>query len=100
MVDVLFDLIIYIDKPDILFDEIRYQLDGNMPVLHQTIIFNSDGTAYFQENYGYEESMKNQIGKIFKSGFTNLNDFIISQCFLDYENEYISQSPSDMPIIK
>ena len=82
--DIKFDLNIYYDKPYMLFDEIKFQLDGNMPALHQTIIYRSDGTAYFQEDYGYKESEKNLVGKIYKSGFTNLNDFIISQCFLDY----------------
>lgn len=100
IVDIIFDLNVYFDKPDLLFDEIKFQLDGNLPALHQTIIYRSDGTAYFQEDYGYKESEKNLTGKIYKSGFTKLNDFIISQCFLNFENEYISQNPSDYPTIK
>jgi hypothetical protein len=71
-----------------------------MPYHKKIIIFTKDGTAYLYEDRGYESSKKKQNGKIYLSYFTQLNDFIISQCFFDYQDEYINQSPSDYPFIK
>jgi len=100
IVDIMFDLNIYIDKPNILLDEIKYELNANMPYHKKTIIFTKDGMAYLYDDRDYESSKKKQIGKIYLSYFTKLNDFIISQCFFDYKDEYINQSPSDYPFIK
>jgi len=100
IVDIMVDLNIYIDKPNILLDEIKYELNANMPYHKKTIIFTKDGMAYLYDDRGYESSKKKQIGKMYLSYFTKLNDFIISQCFFDYNDEYINQSPSDYPFIK
>jgi TonB family protein len=100
IVDIMFDLNIYIDKPNILLDEIKYELNANMPYHKKTLIFKSDGKAFLSEDRGYESSIKKQIGKIYLSYFSKLNDFILSQCFFDYKDEYINQSPSDYPLIK
>ena len=100
VVDIIFNLNVYIDKPDLVLEEIKYELSANIPYHKKTIVFRSDGTAYLEEDRGYEGSKKHISGKIYPAFYSKLNDFIISQCFFDYENEYINQSPSDFPIIK
>lgn len=92
-VDIKFDLNTHIDKPDLEINEMKYELYGGQIYFIKTIIFNKDGSAYFSEDNGYEPPKK-YTGKINPYLYTKLNDFIIAQCFLDYEEEYVENAIS------
>ena len=94
VVDINFDLNLNVDMPDMRIDEIKYELYGGMIFLHKTIIFRSDGSAFFSEDRGYEPS-KIYNGKINTYEFTKLNDFIVAQCFFNYNNEYAKKAIND-----
>ena len=94
VVDINFELNLNVDMPDMRIDEIKFELYGGMIFLHKTIIFRSDGSAYFSEDRGYEPS-KIYNGKINTYEFTKLNDFIVAQCFFNYNNEYAKKAIND-----
>jgi len=89
VIDIKFDLNLQKDKPHMEIDEIKYELFGGQIFLKRTIIFKIDGSAFFSEDRGYEPPDK-YVSKINTYLYTKLNDFIIAQYFLDYENEYIT----------
>jgi len=95
-VTIIFSLNYQVDKPELDLDEIKCELHGGYIYDIRTIIFRKDGTAYFNHDRGYEPPQK-FIGVIKSDLYIKLNDFIISQCFLDYESDYISNIPSDSP---
>jgi TonB family protein len=94
VVDINFDLNLNVDKPEMEINEIKYELYGGMIFLHKTIIFKRDGSAYYSEDRGYEPA-KNYNGKINVYEFTKLNDFILAQCFFNYDSEYAKKAIND-----
>jgi len=94
VVDINFDLNLYVDKPSMEIDEIKYELFGGMIFLHITIIIKKDGSAFFSEDRGYEPP-KIYHGKINSYEYTKLNDFIVAQCFFEYDNEYVLKAIND-----
>jgi len=87
-IDINFDLNLTVDMPDIEIDEIKFESFGGQIFHRISIIFSSDGTAFFSEDWGTEPP-KEFMGKIESFLFTKLNDFIISQCFFDLSNDYL-----------
>lgn len=94
VLNINFDLNINVDMPEMEIDEIKYELLGGMIFLHKTIIFKSDGSAFYSEDRGYEPA-KIYNGKINGYEFTKLTDFIVSQCFFNYDSEYAKKAIND-----
>jgi TonB family protein len=89
IVDVSYALKFRIDKPDYIIDEIIYTQYAAKIENQIKFKLNKFGEAYYFESTNFEKVAKNN-GNIPLGLFTKLNDFIISQCFKDYENNYQS----------
>jgi TonB family protein len=77
------------DQPEFIFDEIKYEQLANMPY-HQTVLkLTKEGSAYYKTDNGFER--EESFGNIDSRSYIKLNDFIISQCFNDYEEKYYGQ---------
>jgi len=78
-----------IDKPDLILDEIIFEdpyWDGN-----KKLTLNKSGNVkYLERIYGTSDlkSPIQKIGKLKTNIYNRLSDFIISQCFLEYDDHY------------
>jgi len=84
-----FSLIDVFDKPDYLFDEIIYEEEGLGYYTKLSLKKNNRATIYERINHKIQPY---KFGKIPSGLYTKLSDFIISQCFLNYEYSYSSLS--------
>ncbi len=85
-----------IDKPDILLDEIIYEISETEN--RKRLILDKSGRAEFQEQK-YQENSNSKEGIIPIEIYTKLSDFIISQCFLNYEDSYSPVSFRRSPVV-
>lgn len=89
MIWVNFSLFIVVDKPDYLFDEIIYEKKGLGYYKRLRMKMNNRATVYEIIN---QEIQPYKDGEIPAGLYTKLNDFIISQCFLNYKYNYSNVS--------
>ncbi len=96
LVYVNFSLTDIIDKPDILLDEIIYE-DNDLYNYKKLTLDKFGNVNYFEIDKWEEPDSENKIekkGNIKIELYTRLSDFIISQCFLDFNKYYSNTSSS------
>jgi TonB family protein len=88
---VKFNLNEVIDGPGYIFDEITYEIKGYN--YHKRLCFNKFGEAKHFEGTN-DKKITEREGKIPIALYTKLSDFINSQCFLNYEDNYSNTTSS------
>jgi len=94
LVYVKFDINRAFDEPEFILDEIQLEFTGNMPYFQRLIVLKKDGKALYREwNRGQITEMEGSVDNL---AYSQLSDFILSQCFFKYNDKYYSRV-SDWP---
>ncbi len=89
---VKFDLNEYVDKPDILLNEIIYE-ENNIYTYKKLVLDKTGHVNYVEKDLTAEsgpELIVEKKGEIRPNIFERLNDLIVSQCFLSYKKDYVT----------
>ncbi len=94
LVYVKFEIKHVFDEPEFILDEIQLEFTGNMPYFQKLIVLKKDGKAHYRE---WDRGQITETeGSIDILAYSHLSDFILSQCFFNYNDKYYSRV-SDRP---
>lgn len=94
LVYVKFDIKRAFDEPEFILDEIQLEFTGNIPYFQKLVVLRKDGNAHYEEwDRGQITEMEGSIDTL---AYSHVSDFILSQCFFKYKDNYYS-TVSDRP---
>jgi CarboxypepD_reg-like domain len=85
------------DEPGYKLSEIKYEMESYPGSSYKVIFFKDNGQVLLMD-YKEDKHMLKQIGKITLNTYRQLSDFIISQNFFKYKDDYTNSKLFDIPI--